>query len=116
MSKAIEDVLAERQRQVEVEGWTTEHDDEHVNREMAFAAACYAEHYASRAWLLGSELAESLNISPEQGLEDYTQDLQPDEWPTSWHPDWWKPKNPRRDLVRAAALLIAEIERLDRAQ
>ncbi|AKQ30008.1 TPA: hypothetical protein JI225_05075 [Acinetobacter baumannii] len=27
---------------------------------------------------------------------------------------YWKPKSPRQDLVRAAALLIAEIERLDR--
>ncbi|MCY2697597.1 hypothetical protein [Acinetobacter baumannii] len=27
---------------------------------------------------------------------------------------FWKPKSPRQDLVRAAALLIAEIERLDR--
>lgn len=28
----------------------------------------------------------------------------------------WQPKNPRRDLVRAAALIIAEIERIDRAE
>ena len=34
-------------------------------------------------------------------------------WP--WHRQWWKPKNARRDLVRAAALIVAEIERLDRA-
>ena len=34
-------------------------------------------------------------------------------WP--WNIKWWKPKSRRRDLVRAAALLIAEIERLDRA-
>ena len=34
------------------------------------------------------------------------------EW--SWSLAWWKPKNRRYDLVRAAALLIAEIDRLDR--
>jgi hypothetical protein len=34
-------------------------------------------------------------------------------WP--WHAKWWKPSRPRRNLVRAAALIIAEIERLDRA-
>jgi hypothetical protein len=34
-------------------------------------------------------------------------------WP--WSKDWWKPKTPRRDLVRAGALSLAEIERLDRA-
>jgi len=33
-------------------------------------------------------------------------------WP--WNMVWWKPKNYRRDLVKAAALLVAEIERLDR--
>ena len=31
-----------------------------------------------------------------------------------WGLDWLKPKSPRRDLVRAAALIVAEIERLDR--
>lgn len=34
-------------------------------------------------------------------------------WP--WDRKWWKPKERRRDLVRAAALIVAEIERLDRA-
>ena len=38
-----------------------------------------------------------------------TRDL----WP--WAASWWKPKNRRRDLVRAAALIVAEIERIDRA-
>ena len=33
-------------------------------------------------------------------------------WP--WDLKWWKPKNRRRDLVRAAALIIAEIDRIDR--
>jgi hypothetical protein len=26
----------------------------------------------------------------------------------------WKPKSPRSDMVKAAALIVAEIERLDR--
>lgn len=33
-------------------------------------------------------------------------------WP--WDESWWKPTTPRRDLVKAAALILAEIERLDR--
>ncbi|BCR41623.1 hypothetical protein KHAB170019_24460 [Acinetobacter baumannii] len=40
-----------------------------------------------------------------------------DEDAAGWWPfadTFWKPKSPRQDLVRAAALLIAEIERLDR--
>src|SRR5690606_39870520 len=39
---AARDVLAERRRQIEAEGWTPEHDDEHSTQELAFAAACYA--------------------------------------------------------------------------
>lgn len=35
-------------------------------------------------------------------------------WP--WSLSWWKPAGRRRDLVKAAALIIAEIERLDRAE
>ena len=42
MTTAARDVLAERQRQVEAEGWTTEHDDSHHTGEMALAAGCYA--------------------------------------------------------------------------
>lgn len=37
------------------------------------------------------------------------------EWPwTGWATEWFKPKDDRYNLVRAAALLLAEIERLDR--
>jgi hypothetical protein len=37
------------------------------------------------------------------------------EWLWPWSVQWWKPKDRRRDLVRAGALIVAEIERLDRA-
>lgn len=104
MSKAIDDVLAERKRQIEAEGWTAEHDDRHDDRSLASVAACYAQQYVGRAWLLGFE----------DGALRYQTDTMPDYWPDSWAEEWWKPKSPRRDLVRAAALLIAEIERLDR--
>ena len=42
-SQAATDVLAERARQVSVEGWTPEHDDAHASGEMAGAASCYGE-------------------------------------------------------------------------
>ena len=88
---AIDDVLAERQRQIEAEGLSPEHDDEHESGEMARAAACYA---LSSAGYRADDVAV-LRL-----------------WP--WCDGSWKPKNSRRDLVRAAALLIAEIERIDR--
>ena len=89
-SDALRDVAAERRRQIEAEGWTPAHDDEHAAGEMAEAAACYA---------LGA-----MFIS---GADDFI-------WP--WELQWWKPKDRRSNLVRAAALLLAEIERLDRQQ
>lgn len=92
MSAAIEDIAAERKRQIEVEGWTPEHDDENVKRELARAAGCYV-------WVA------SLSVP-------WPHHLVPDHWP--WLKKYWKPKDPRRNLVKAAALIVAEIERLDR--
>lgn len=106
MSKVIEEIAAERYRQVRAEGWTEKHDDEHDDRSLAQAARCYIEHYVGRAWLLDD---------PDGGIARYAEDEMPYEWPDSWAEHWWKPKNPRRDLVRAAALIVAEIERMDRA-
>ena len=100
-SRAATDVLAERQRQIDVEGWTAEHDDGYDSGELAGAASCYAAHVNGRQWVFPN--------SPD----DYQAEPTPDYWP--WDADWWKPKSPRQDLVRAAALLLAEIERLDRA-
>lgn len=86
---AILDVVAERQRQQSVEGWTPEHDNAYQNSELADAAACYATH------------------AHNQGFST------PAHWP--WSPDWWKQSGARRDLVKAGALILAEIERIDRA-
>lgn len=94
-SKAAVDVLAERRRQVEEEGWTPEHDDQHDAGEIAGAAASYAAYrsHTKPETIMGYDVIEML-------------------WP--WARKWWKPKDRRRDLVRAGALIIAEIERLDR--
>jgi hypothetical protein len=100
-TKAAMDVLVERQRQIEAEGWTPEHDDHHHNGELAAAAACYASPHRAFKAVQGV----GRGYAP---LTTY-RDL----WP--WRDEWWKPKERRRDLVRAAALTLAEIERLDRA-
>jgi hypothetical protein len=39
---AVTDVMAERRRQVEQEGWTPGHDDTHDDGSLALAAVCYA--------------------------------------------------------------------------
>ncbi|WP_436422029.1 hypothetical protein [Pseudomonas aeruginosa] len=89
------DVQAERRRQIEAEGWTPEHDDAHSHGQMARAAACYA--------LAGSS-------APNDGTAALLVSLA---WP--WDEQWWKPSTARRDMVKACALALAEIERLDRA-
>lgn len=95
--RGTHDVLAERQRQVEAEGWTPEHDDEHSDGSLALAAASYAiaDDFDGRA--IGDDKHLGIKL-----------------WPSSWKFDWWKPKARRENLVRAGALIIAEIERIDR--
>ena len=89
----------ERIRQVGQELWTSEHDDAHVNCELAQAAVCYIQQSIGRRWL---------------DPISYQKDIPPVDWP--WDQSWWKPKHPIRDLVRAAALIAAEIDRLQRLE
>jgi|ERR1700724_1907187 len=106
MSKAIDDVVNERTRQKHVEQWSTKHDDSHTDGSLAAAGACYA---------LFASCSDSTREADCHGREDVLHfPLIRLLWPRSWSMEWWKPKDRRRDLVRAAALLIAEIERLDR--
>lgn len=101
VTKALQDVISERGRQISAEGWTPEHDDEHSTNQLAGAAACYAMHVQNRAWVF------------DENPESYRNEQADFKWP--WDDKWWKPDNPRRDLVKAGALILAEIERLDRA-
>lgn len=89
---AARDVLAERSRQVEAEGFSSAHDDRYRTGALAKAASCYAL----------------------QAAENRPQKQSPPSW-WPWVSSWWKPTTPRRDLIKAAALILAEIERLDRA-
>lgn len=84
----IELIAAERERQIQEEKWTSEHDDKHISEELAEAAAFYA---------LPDKYGELLSF-----------------WP--WHPDWNKKRkfDRKRQLAIAGALLAAEIDRLNR--
>lgn len=93
-TQALRDVKAERRRHISVEGWSPQHDDEHDTGEMALAAACYA---------VSAALPDEHNR--QIAFARYWR----------WDEKWWKPKTPREDLVRAGALILAEIERLDRS-
>lgn len=92
---AINDIAVERQRQITAEGWTEAHDDAYAAGELARAASCYARHAGS-----------------DEDDRQVNSGFQPPGWP--WF-GFWKPSGRRRDLVKAAALIVAEIERLDRA-
>lgn len=81
-------IANERLRQIEVEGWTPEHDDLHSTQELAFAAACYATADAG--------------------------DPPPAVWP--WDLSWWKPASRRRNLEKAGALIAAELDQLIRKE
>ncbi|MFQ6550472.1 hypothetical protein AADZ90_021220 [Aestuariibius sp. 2305UL40-4] len=95
-------IAGERSRQIDEEGWTAEHDDTHENGEMAKAAACYA---------LGASQFTRLGQDPNAPVGRVTAFVS-HIWP--WPNDWWKPKSRRENLVRAGALIAAEIDRLDR--
>lgn len=114
-SVALADIREERVRQIHVEGWTKDHDDRHFAGEMARAAAAYA--------VVGS-MPDDRNFQAD--VWGRTTDGQVRTfrigwflpalmlWP--WDTNWWKPKGQRRNLVKAGALIVAEIERLDRAE
>lgn len=93
----IELIAEERKRQIEKEGWTAEHDAQHNHHELARAAACYATPGYIR----------KLHI---------TDNGTPFGWPFS--KDCWKPSplDRKRELVKAGALIAAEIDRLQREQ
>lgn len=93
---ALAAIAAERRRQIEVEGWTAEHDDTHFSGELADAAACYAAGGRLRA--------------PVKPGSDSFVPL----WP--WSLSWWKQSDRLRDLIKAGALIVAEIERINRAE
>ncbi len=95
----LREVAAERLRQIVEEGWTPQHDDdEHGYDDLARAAACYAlPAYLRDVVMRGCYGSKKL----WRWLWPFTE-------------DWWKPKDQRRDLIRAAALLIAQIEQVDR--
>ncbi len=101
MTQAARDVLAERKRQIAKEGWSAEHDDDHEDESLGAAAACYASPVRA--------FKEHKIVGRGYEVATVYRDL----WP--WSDEWWKPKDRRTDLVRAGALILAEIERLDRA-
>lgn len=97
-------IAAERQRQLDVEGYNADHDDSHDLGEIAEAAACYATQQRV------TELRE-IPGSPRSPAHKVRV---PKSWP--WYAEWWKPSpdDRVRELIKAGALIAAEIDRLQR--
>ena len=84
-------IAAERQRQIDFEGFDSEQDDRYECLELVYAAMCYLEPPGDR-------------------------DVETLPWP--WELGWWKPtpEDRIRELAKAGALIAAEIDRLQRSQ
>ena len=97
MSKTgIQFIENERKRQIEIEGWTAEHDKQHDDGQLARAAACYAF-----APFLKDDIRDGYKLP--LGM-----------WPEYWLAKYWKPvpEDRIKELAKAGALIAAEIDRL----
>ncbi|MER9436668.1 hypothetical protein NKJ04_17395 [Mesorhizobium sp. M0618] len=107
MMNAIESIVAERKRQIEGYGWNVEKDDQYTEGQLARAGGIYA-------LVAGANATDYRNAIGGYSMNDYLRTVLDHYWP--FDRSWWKPTNRRRDLVKAGALIVAEIERLDRAK
>lgn len=96
ITQAITQIAAERDRQIRQEGWTPEHDLEHSTPRGLVQAALEYTHHAT------------LGLSAYRPAALYKATPAPTGWP--FHPHWWKPTNPERDLIKAAALIAAAVD------
>lgn len=104
----VELIAEERRRQVEVEGWTPEHDQGHVEGELALVAALYATPIP-----LYSVNVDDDRKNERTGNRGVTMEAD-DPWPAGWGAAWDKRGRVDRIrlLVMAGALIAAEIDRL----
>lgn len=94
---AIGDIADERTIQQSQKNHTTADDDKLVENELIRAGVAYA--------MSASRDSEGNRSAPTSLIHDV--------WP--WSKESYKEHDRRRSLVIAAALLVAEIERIDRA-
>lgn len=98
-SGLLAEIAAERQNQIE-KGYDAAHDDEHVCDEISAAATVLVMPDACRDWDASST-----------GYGDKLLD--------AMMPDYWLPmkdKGRRQNLITGIAMLVAEVERLDRLE
>lgn len=110
MARMVARLMAERTRQIDVEGHTPAHDDCYTDGSLARAASTYALAASMSDWQRGGHRRGVSKLLREYS-EGYFTRIR-----TMWPWDWgfWKPQNRLRELEKAGALILAEMERLER--
>jgi hypothetical protein len=103
LSRGMLAIIAERQRQIDVEGFTAEHDDKHQPGQLARAGAVYAlgDHMVAHKLEAGGHVIGQVEMRGHHF------------WPRPWtRPVQAHPEGRRLEI--AGALILAELERHDR--
>ena len=102
MKRGIDLIAEERQRQIDVEGYSEQHDSQHYTSELIYAAIAYVESAK-----VGVNCAEMSNTNQHEIMRRKTE-------MGRYYPFGWtfKPSTDIRDLVKAGALIAAAIDRL----
>ena len=98
----IELIAEERQRQIEVEGYSAQHDSQHHASDFIYAAISYAESAK-----VGVNCMEIGNNNENEIM--HRKIGMGRDYPFGWD---FKPSTNVRDLVKAGALIAAAIDRL----
>ena len=103
METGIELITKERQRQINVKGYTAHHDAEHNVTELIDAAMSYVD--AART----DYMNETEGLHPEV-LKQHYDSIKQLTW--RWDDNSFKPTSSFKDLIKAGALIAAAIDRL----
>ncbi|MBA0419527.1 hypothetical protein D7Y22_00935 [Stenotrophomonas maltophilia] len=97
LGTGIKAIASERERQLCIEGFSRDSDEQYREGELARAATAYVQLAA-----MDLQVGSRKHIASQEP---------PFFWP--WAPEWWKPVDARHDLVRAGALIAAQIDLID---
>lgn len=94
MTEGTRLIVAERQRHIVGEGFHEARDAQYIDQQLTKAAVCYASVPIVRV---------------EDGMTIDFSDVPEGLWP--WDAKWWKPGTDIQCLIKAGALIAAEIDR-----
>jgi hypothetical protein len=109
-------IADERERQIAKEGWTSDHDDEHEDRSLVFAAISYAAPGEARRFVELTNGATYVDPWPESWDAVYDKRAVHEKTGELVHMNDLPLRDQIRSLEKAGALIAAEIDRLLRQQ